>query len=132
MAAVFAFHTDKAVVQIAAIKVTINDLLHIWPGESILLLESLFVNVKQRFKNIFYAVIIISVLWMAWPVYAGRFRHDILACWGQTGKYTTMRRAYSRTYVLLSREFPSLVFPETCKAKIVLRNQEEMNFRSSQ
>jgi hypothetical protein len=36
MAAVFAFHTGKTVLQIAAIEITINHLLDIWPPEAIL------------------------------------------------------------------------------------------------
>jgi len=36
MTAVFAFHTGKAIVQVATIEITINDLLDIRPPESIL------------------------------------------------------------------------------------------------
>jgi hypothetical protein len=36
MAVAFAFHSVKAVVQIAAIEITINHLLDIWPPETIL------------------------------------------------------------------------------------------------
>jgi len=36
MAAIFAFHTGKAVVQIAAVEITIDHLLDIWPPESVL------------------------------------------------------------------------------------------------
>ncbi len=36
MAAVFAFHAGKAVVQITAIKIAIDHLLDIWPPEAVL------------------------------------------------------------------------------------------------
>jgi hypothetical protein len=36
MAAIFAFHTGKPVVQITAIEITIDHLLDIWPPESVL------------------------------------------------------------------------------------------------
>jgi hypothetical protein len=36
MAAVFAFHTGKTVLQIAAIQITVNHLLDIWSPEAVL------------------------------------------------------------------------------------------------
>ncbi len=43
MTAVFAFHTDKAIVQIAAIKIPVNDIQEIGTEESVRPLESLLV-----------------------------------------------------------------------------------------
>ena len=60
MAAVFTLHTGKAVVQVAAIKITVNHLLDIWPPETVLPGELFFVNPDKGLKIILYAVVIIG------------------------------------------------------------------------
>jgi len=68
MAAVFAFHTGKTVVQIAAIKVAVDYLFDIRPPETVIFGKPVIINLHEGFKPILYAVVIIRVLRVAWPV----------------------------------------------------------------
>jgi hypothetical protein len=43
----------KPAVQITAIKIAVNDILHKWSEESVLTTEALIIDVFERFKNIF-------------------------------------------------------------------------------
>jgi ABC-2 type transport system permease protein len=62
MAAVFAFHTGEAVVQITAIEIAIDHLLDIGPPESILSGEMLVIDPDKSFKIILYATVVIRRL----------------------------------------------------------------------
>jgi len=52
MAEVFAFHTGKVVVQITAIKITVNDLQEIGTEESVGPLKPFLVNPDEGFQMI--------------------------------------------------------------------------------
>jgi hypothetical protein len=62
MAAVFAFHTGKAVVEIAVIQIPINNLLKIRPPESVLPREMFIIDMDKGFKIILYTAVIIRIL----------------------------------------------------------------------
>ena len=51
MAAVFAFHTGKAIVQIAAIKITVNDLPEIGTEESVGTLKPFLVDPDEGLSS---------------------------------------------------------------------------------
>jgi len=68
MAAVFAFHTGKAVLQIAAVEITVNHLFDIGPPESVLLGKMFIIGLDKGFKIILDAVVIIRILRMAWVI----------------------------------------------------------------
>jgi len=63
--AVFTLHTGEAVVQVAAIKITVSDLPEIGTEESIGPFKSLFVHLEEGFKMILDTVVIVSSLWIA-------------------------------------------------------------------
>jgi hypothetical protein len=56
-------------VQIAAIEITMDNLLDIRPPESIFPLEMFIIVLHHGFKIILYAVVIIVILLVAWPVF---------------------------------------------------------------
>ena len=60
VAAVFAFHASKAVVQIAAIEIPVDDLLDIGTEKSILPFKSFLINLEKSFKMILHAPVIIG------------------------------------------------------------------------
>ena len=60
IAAIFAFHTGKTVVQIATVQITIDHLLDIWPPETVLPGELFIVDPDKGLKIILYAVVIIG------------------------------------------------------------------------
>ncbi len=62
MPAVFASDTGKAMMQISAIKITINHLLDIRPPEAVLFGEVFVVGLDEGFKIILHAVVIIRIL----------------------------------------------------------------------
>ena len=53
MAAVFTLHTGKAVVQITAVQIAVNDLLEIGAVESVLPLKLFLIDLDKGFKMIF-------------------------------------------------------------------------------
>ena len=59
VAAIFAFHAGKAVVQIAAIEITIDHLLDIGPPESVLPGEMLVIDPDKGFKVVLHTAVII-------------------------------------------------------------------------
>jgi hypothetical protein len=65
MAAIFAFHTGKAIVQIAALKITENDLLEIGTKESEGPLKPFLVDLDEGFQMSLDTAIIIGSLWIA-------------------------------------------------------------------
>ena len=72
MAAILAFNAGKTVAQIAAIQVTVDHLFDIRPPEAIFPGGMFIVFPYQFFKIVLYAVIIIRVLRVAWPVFGCR------------------------------------------------------------
>ena len=74
--AVFTLHAGKAVVQIAAIKITVNDLLEIGPEESVRPLKPFLVDLDEGFKMILDTAVIIASLWFAGPIHGGWGGHD--------------------------------------------------------
>jgi len=50
----------KAVVQITAAEITIDNLLVIWPPESVLYGETLFINPDKGLKIVLHATVIIG------------------------------------------------------------------------
>ena len=79
IAAIFAFHAGKSVVQIAEIEITIDHLLDIGPPESILPREMFIIDMDKGFKIILYTAVIIRILRAAGPVFAGGQWHVFLA-----------------------------------------------------
>jgi len=69
VAAVFTLHPGKAVVQIAAIKITINDFPEIRTEESVGSLKLHPVNLDEGFQMILDTAIIVGSLWIVGPVY---------------------------------------------------------------
>ena len=67
MVAIFAFNTGKAIMEDATVKIAINDLSHIGPEKAILLGKALILDLFQRFKIFFNALIIQRVLWFLQP-----------------------------------------------------------------
>ena len=76
MAAVFAFHTGKPVVQITAIEIAIDHLLDIGPPESILPGEMIVIDPEKSFKIILYTTVVIRRLRISWTINGGRNGHD--------------------------------------------------------
>jgi hypothetical protein len=62
VAAVFAFHAGKAMMQISAIEIAIYHLLDIRPPEAILFGKLVNINLHKGFKIILDAVVIIRIL----------------------------------------------------------------------
>ena len=69
--AVFALHPGKAVVQVAAIKITIDDLLEIGAEESVGPLKPFLVALDKGFQMILDTMVIIGSLRIAGPIHGG-------------------------------------------------------------
>jgi hypothetical protein len=76
MAAVFAFHTGKTVVQIAAVEVAIDHLLDIWPPETVLTRKILIIDPDEGLKIVIHAAVIIGSLGISGPINGGWDSHD--------------------------------------------------------
>jgi hypothetical protein len=77
MTAIFTFHTGKAVVQIAAVEVTVNDILQIGPPEPVLPGEILVIDPDKGFKIILYTAVIIGQLGIPRAIGSDRKGHDL-------------------------------------------------------
>ena len=53
MVTILAFNAGKAVVEDATIKITVNNLLHIWPKKTVLLGKTLVINLLKRLEMVF-------------------------------------------------------------------------------
>jgi hypothetical protein len=71
-----AFHVGKAVVQVAAVQVPVDDLPEIGTEESVRPPEPLFVSPDEGFKMILNASIIIGCPRISRPIYGGLGSHD--------------------------------------------------------
>jgi hypothetical protein len=60
MAAVFAFHAGKAVVQITAVEIMIDHLLDIGPPEAVLPGKMLIIDPDEGLKIVLYATVVIG------------------------------------------------------------------------
>ena len=77
VAAIFAFHTGKAVVQITAIEITIDHLLDIGPPEAVLSREMFSIDLDKGLKIVLYAPVIIGQLWIPGAINSGKKGHDL-------------------------------------------------------
>ena len=77
MAAIFAFHTGKAVMQIAAIEIAIDYLLDIWPPEALLPGEMIVVDLHKGFKMVLHAAVVIGQMGIPGAINSGRKGHDL-------------------------------------------------------
>jgi heme/copper-type cytochrome/quinol oxidase subunit 4 len=57
-------HRGKSVVQVAAIEITVNDLMYIGMEKSVQSLESFLNDLKRGFKIILSVLVIIGRLWV--------------------------------------------------------------------
>jgi hypothetical protein len=74
--AVFTLHPGKTVVQVAAIKITVNDLPEIGTEESVGPLKPFLIELDEGFQMILDTAIIIGSLWIAGPIHGGWGGHD--------------------------------------------------------
>jgi len=77
VAAVFTFHTGKAVVQITAIEIAIDHLLDIGPPEAVLPGKMLVIDPDKDFKIVLHATVVIGQLWIPGAVDSGSKGHDL-------------------------------------------------------
>jgi hypothetical protein len=77
MAAVFAFHTGKAVVQIAAVEIAVYDLLQIRPPEAVLPGEMIVIDPDKGLEVVLHEAVIIRSLRVSGTINSGRKRHDL-------------------------------------------------------
>jgi hypothetical protein len=77
MVTILAFNTGKAVVENAAVKISVDNLPHIRPEKAILLGKALIVILFQRFKIVLNALIILRVLWFTWLINGRRVGHGL-------------------------------------------------------
>ena len=77
MAAVFAFHAGKPVVQITAVEITIDHLLDIGPPESVLPGEMFIIDLDKGLKIVLHAAVIIGQLGIPGAIDSGRKGHDL-------------------------------------------------------
>ena len=75
MVTILASYTGKAVVENAAVKISVDNLPHIRTEKAILLGKTLIVDLFQRFKIVFNALIILRVLWFTWLINGRRVGH---------------------------------------------------------
>ena len=73
---VFAFHSGKAVVQIAALQIPVNDLLQIGAPEAVLPGKMLIVDTDEDLKIVLYSTIVIGQLGISGAVDCCWERHD--------------------------------------------------------
>jgi hypothetical protein len=76
VAAVFAFHAGKTVVQITAIEITIDHLLDIGPPEAVLPGEMFVIDLDKGLKIVLNAAVVIRILRISWTINGGRSGHD--------------------------------------------------------
>ena len=77
MATVITFHAGKAVVQITAIEVAVDNLLDIGPPESVLPGEIFVIDPDKGFKIILHATVITGQLGIPRAIGSDRKGHDL-------------------------------------------------------
>jgi len=75
MTTVTAPHSSKAVVEDATIKITVNNLLHIWPKKTVLLGKTLIIDLLKRLEMVFNALVILRILRLARTINRRRVGH---------------------------------------------------------
>ena len=68
MSAVGTSDAGKPAVQIAAVKIAVDDTLHKWAEESVLTAEALIIDVLERFKVVFNTLIVLRCVRAARPI----------------------------------------------------------------
>ena len=76
MAAIATSDTGKAIMQDAAIQVSVNHLPDIGAEKAAFFGKMIFVNLFQGLKMIFHALIILGLLRPAWPIDWNGFGHE--------------------------------------------------------
>jgi hypothetical protein len=76
MAAVFAFHTGEAIVQVAAFQIPVDDLLDIGTEKSIESFKTFLVDLEKGFKMILHAAVVIRRLRITRAINGGGCGHD--------------------------------------------------------
>lgn len=76
MAAVFAFHMGKAVMQVTAVEITKDHLLDIWPPETVLTSKMLIIDPDEGLKIVLHAAVIIGRLRISGPINGSWGGHD--------------------------------------------------------
>jgi hypothetical protein len=76
MVTVTALRAGKAVVQVAAVQITLNDLLEIGAPETVLPFEPFLIDLDKGFKMIFHTPVIIRRLRISGAINGGGSRHD--------------------------------------------------------
>jgi hypothetical protein len=90
--AVFTLHPGKTVVQVATIKITVNDLLEVGTEESVVPLKPFFVALDEGFQMILDTAVIIGSLWITGSIHG----------WGGQDSSPPRKQAiYNRTIVLI-------------------------------
>jgi hypothetical protein len=77
MAAVLAFDAGKAVMRVAAIKITIDHLFDIGPPESVLPGEMIVIDPDKGLEIILDAAVIIRPMRVSWAINSDGKRHDL-------------------------------------------------------
>jgi hypothetical protein len=77
MSAVFASDSGETVVEDAAIKITVNHLLHISTEETILGGEALVIDLLKFLKMILNALVIFGILRLPRVIYGGDVGHTL-------------------------------------------------------
>ena len=97
MAAILAFHTGKAVVQIAAIQIPVNNLLQIGPPESVLPGEMIVIDPDKGLEIVLHTAVVIRRLRIPWTIDGRGQRHDI------SPSRTSCRHNVERSFCLSRR-----------------------------
>jgi len=74
MVAIPALHPGKAMLQVSAFQVAVNDLLKVGPPEPVWPFEPVLVDLNKGFKMVFHAPVIIGRLGIPGTVNGGRSR----------------------------------------------------------
>jgi len=93
MATILAFHTGKAVVQIAAVEITIDHLLDIGSPESVLPGEMIVIDPDKGLKIVLHTAVVIRRLRISWTINGGRNGHD-LSPWRISCRHNVERAFY--------------------------------------
>jgi len=72
MAAIFAFHTGKAIVHIPAIEIPVNDVFQIGSSEAVLPGEMVVIDLKKGLEMVLHTAVIIRILRVSWAINSDR------------------------------------------------------------
>jgi hypothetical protein len=77
MAAIFAFHMGKAIVQISTVQIPVDDLLDIRTEKSIESFKTFLIDLEKGFKMILHTPVIIGRLRIPCTIDGGREGHEL-------------------------------------------------------